>query len=70
MFKFIELAYKSKVDHLIIASSSSVYGANKNIPYCETDKSQNQLSIYAATKKATESIAHSYSNLHYYHYQK
>ena len=62
-FNIIELAYKSKVDHLIIASSSSVYGANKNIPYCETDKSQNQLSIYAATKKATESIAHSYSNL-------
>ena len=62
-FNIIELAHKSKVDHLIIASSSSVYGANKNIPYCETDKSQNQLSIYAATKKATESIAHSYSNL-------
>ena len=62
-FNIIELANKLKVNHLLIASSSSVYGANKNIPYQEIDKTQNQLSIYAATKKATESIAHSYSNL-------
>ena len=48
---------------MLIASSSSVYGANKNIPYREIDKAQTQLSIYAATKKATESIAHSYSSL-------
>ncbi len=62
-FNIIELAHKVKVNHLIIASSSSVYGANKNIPYRETDKAQTQLSVYAATKKATESIAHAYSNL-------
>ena len=62
-FNIIELANQLKVKHLLIASSSSVYGANSNIPYREIDKTQTQLSIYAATKKATESIAHSYSNL-------
>ena len=62
-FNIIELAHKLKVNHLIIASSSSVYGANTNIPYREIDKAQTQLSVYAATKKATESIAHSYSNI-------
>ena len=62
-FNVIEAAHKIKVEHLIIASSSSVYGANTNIPYREVDKSQTQLSIYAATKKSTESIAHSYSNI-------
>ena len=62
-FNVIESAHKAKVKHLIIASSSSVYGANLNIPYRETDKAQTQLSVYAATKKSTESIAHSYSNL-------
>ena len=62
-FNIIEAANKLKVKHLIIASSSSVYGANTKIPYCEIDKTQSQLSIYAATKKSTESIAHSYSSL-------
>ena len=62
-FNIIEAAHKVKVKHLIIASSSSVYGANTNIPYREIDKTQTQLSIYAATKKSTESIAHSYSNI-------
>ena len=62
-FNIIEAAHKVKVNHLIIASSSSVYGANTNIPYRETDKAQTQLSVYAATKKSTESIAHSYSNI-------
>jgi len=62
-FNIIEVANKVKVKHLIIASSSSVYGANKNIPYREVDKTQTQLSVYAATKKSTESIAHSYSNI-------
>ena len=62
-FNIIEAAHKIKVKHLIIASSSSVYGANTNIPYREIDKTQTQLSIYAATKKSTESIAHSYSNI-------
>ena len=62
-FNIIEAAHKVKVNHLIIASSSSVYGANTNIPYREIDKAQTQLSVYAATKKSTESIAHSYSNI-------
>ena len=62
-FNIIEAAHKVKVNHLIIASSSSVYGANTSIPYREIDKAQTQLSVYAATKKATESIAHSYSNI-------
>ena len=62
-FNIIELANKLKVKHLLIASSSSVYGANKKIPYSEIDETQTQLSIYASTKKATESIAHAYSNL-------
>ena len=62
-FNIIELAHKVNVAHLLIASSSSVYGANTNIPFRETDKTQTQLSVYAATKKSTESIAHSYSNI-------
>ena len=48
---------------MLIASSSSVYGANKDMPFKEIDKTETQLSIYAATKKSTESIAHSYSNI-------
>tara|TARA_B100001123_G_C15161201_1_gene967518 strand:- start:168 stop:1169 length:1002 start_codon:yes stop_codon:yes gene_type:complete len=62
-YNIIELAKKVNVKHLLIASSSSVYGANKNLPFKEIDKTQTQLSIYASTKKSTESIAHSYSNL-------
>ena len=62
-FNVIEASHKFKVKHLIMASSSSVYGANKNIPFKEVDKTDTQLSIYAATKKATESVAHSYSNI-------
>ena len=59
----IELAKKINVKHLLIASSSSIYGANKKIPFKEIDKTETQLSIYAATKKSTESIAHAYSNV-------
>ncbi len=62
-FNVIEASHKVKVKHLIMASSSSVYGANKNIPFKEIDKTEKQLSIYAATKKANESMAHSYSNI-------
>ena len=62
-FNIIEASHKLKVNHLIMASSSSVYGANKKIPFKETDKTETQLSIYAATKKSNESMAHSYSNL-------
>ena len=62
-YNVIEFAKKIGVNHLIIASSSSVYGSNKKIPFKEIDKSDTQLSIYAATKKSTESIAHAYSNI-------
>jgi UDP-glucuronate 4-epimerase len=62
-FNIIEIAHKIKVKHLLIASSSSVYGANKQSAFKEIDKTDTQLSIYAATKKSTESIAHSYSSL-------
>ncbi len=62
-FNIIELANKLKIKHLLIASSSSVYGSNTTKNFKEIDKTDRQLSIYAATKKATESIAHSYSSL-------
>jgi UDP-glucuronate 4-epimerase len=62
-FNIIEASYHVGVKHLIMASSSSVYGANKKIPFKEIDKTETQLSIYAATKKANESMAHSYSNI-------
>ncbi len=62
-FNVIESSHKINVKHLIMASSSSVYGANRKIPFREIDKTETQLSIYAATKKANESMAHSYSNI-------
>ena len=62
-YNIIEVSKKFNVKHLIMASSSSVYGANKRIPFKETDKTETQLSIYAATKKSNESMAHSYSNI-------
>ena len=62
-FNVIEIAHKIKVKHLLIASSSSVYGSNKESVFKEINKTDSQLSIYAATKKSTESIAHSYSAL-------
>ena len=62
-YNIIEVSHKLKVKHLIMASSSSVYGANKKIPFKEIDKTETQLSIYAATKKSNESMAHSYSNI-------
>ena len=62
-YNVIELAKKINIKHLLISSSSSVYGANKKLPFSENDKTETQLSIYAATKKSTESIAHAYSNV-------
>lgn len=62
-FNILELARHHGVEHLLIASTSSVYGANEDMPFGETDKADTQLSIYAATKKATESMAHSYAHL-------
>jgi UDP-glucuronate 4-epimerase len=50
-------------EHMLFASTSSVYGANTQMPYAETDKADMQMSFYAATKKANEAMAHSYSHL-------
>ena len=54
----------SGVEHLVYASSSSVYGANKNFPFSEEDRVDNPVSLYAATKKANELMAHSYAHLY------
>ena len=62
-YNIIEIAKRLNVKHLIMASSSSVYGANKKIPFKELDKTETQMSIYAATKKSNESMAHAYSNI-------
>ena len=53
----------NKIEHFVFASTSSVYGANNKMPWDETDGCNHQLSLYAATKKANEVIAHSYSHL-------
>ena len=62
-FNVLKAAKKIKCKHLLIGSSSSVYGANKKFPFQEIQKTDHQVSFYAATKKATESLAHSYSSL-------
>ncbi len=62
-FNILELARRHPVGHLMIASTSSVYGANTQMPFRETDRAVHPLSLYAATKLATEHIAHSYSHL-------
>ncbi len=55
---------KSGVEHLVYASSSSVYGSNKKVPYSTDDKVDNPVSLYAATKKSNELFAHAYSKLY------
>ena len=62
-FNILELSRKIKIKHLIIASTSSVYGANTDMPFNEEQATDTQLSFYAATKKSNEVIAHSYSHL-------
>ena len=62
-FNVMEAAKSHKVRHLLMASTSSVYGANEAMPFTETEKADTQLTIYAATKKANESMAHSYAHL-------
>ena len=59
----LELAKNLNVDHFLAASTSSVYGANTKMPFKETDKCDTQMSFYAATKKANEAMAHSYSHI-------
>ena len=61
-FNILDLVKNYKVKHLLIASSSSVYGANKVLPFNENDKCDFQLSFYASTKKALESMSHAYSH--------
>ena len=60
----IEGCRNFNIKHLIYASSSSVYGGNKNLPYSENQSVEHPVSLYAATKKANEVIAHSYSHLY------
>lgn len=55
---------KSGVEHLVYASSSSVYGSNQKVPYSTDDKVDNPVSLYAATKKSNELMAHAYSKLY------
>jgi len=63
-FNVMECARELGVGHLLMASTSSVYGANTDMPFAETDKADTPLTIYAATKKATEAMGHSYAHLH------
>lgn len=60
----LEVCREHRISHLIYASSSSVYGANTQIPFSIVDKVDHPLSLYAATKKANELMAHSYSHLY------
>jgi len=63
-FNVMEGARQHAVKHLLMASTSSVYGANAEMPYIETHKADTQMSFYAATKKANEVMAHSYAHIH------
>ena len=62
-FNVMEAARRLGVQHLLMASTSSIYGANESLPFRETDKADGQLTIYAATKKATEAMGHAYAHL-------
>lgn len=63
-FNVLEACRYNKVEHLVYASSSSVYGANKKIPFSTEDKADNPVSLYAATKKSNELMAYAYSSLY------
>jgi len=62
-FNVMEAARRHAVRHLLMASTSSVYGAETDMPYAETQKADTQMTIYAATKKACEAMGHSYAHL-------
>ena len=62
-FELLEAARLYPPAHMLLASTSSAYGANDAMPYKETDKADHQMSFYAATKKSTESMAHCYAHL-------
>ncbi len=63
-YNILEACRHHGVEHLIYASSSSVYGSNKKVPYSTDDKVDNPVSLYAATKKSNELMAHAYSKLY------
>lgn len=62
-FELLEAARAHPPKHMLLASTSSAFGANTEMPYRETDKADHQMSFYAATKKATENMTHSYAHL-------
>ena len=63
-YNILEACRHHQVEHLVYASSSSVYGSNKKVPYSTDDKVDNPVSLYAATKKSNELMAHAYSKLY------
>lgn len=63
-YNILEACRHHEVEHLVYASSSSVYGSNKKVPYSTDDKVDNPVSLYAATKKSNELLAHAYSKLY------
>ncbi len=63
-YNILEACRNNPVEHLVYASSSSVYGSNKKVPYSTEDKVDNPVSLYAATKKSNELLAHAYSKLY------
>ncbi|MBL4915879.1 NAD-dependent epimerase/dehydratase family protein [Szabonella alba] len=63
-FTVMEAARRIGVRHLMLASTSSVYGANETMPYAETDKADTPMSFYAATKKAGEAMSHAFAHIH------
>ncbi len=63
-YTILELCRHHPVEHLVYASSSSVYGTNKKVPYSTDDKVDNPVSLYAATKKSNELLAHAYAKLY------
>ena len=63
-YNILEVCRHYPVEHLVYASSSSVYGSNKKVPYSTDDKVDNPVSLYAATKKSNELMAHAYSKLY------
>ena len=62
-FELLEAARAHPPGHMLLASTSSAFGANTKMPYAETDRADHQMSFYAATKKANEGMAHSYAHL-------
>jgi UDP-glucuronate 4-epimerase len=63
-FNVMEAARALQVGHLMMASTASVYGVNEKLPFAETDKADSQITLYSATKKANEAMAHSYAHIY------